>query len=559
MLWSYEDEEMNVTGNSSDIKYDAEVMSDFTDALCHDMNSYRERARALERGYVKYHNNETFVGEMADVSKNFIYEVQGDMLHNRNLELKKEFLNMCLSIENMFKEEVDPSPKARVSVETLSNIKKDYNVCANVIDTKGYELDCHAKELVDALGKWGISTVPNYRRPMEAFDEFCGHGRFLDKSIKKLENFDQEACALIDRMDVKGFANDLQRNIIHKAGILDSMTVYQPNVAKNSVGLIGLSIGSIFPKTLFMNNKTKNVNIEEVDLKTFLESNGIIANKLETTDGYFILDKSIADIYKEAGVNQYLLDYKDYDDWYITGLVKDDGSVVYSMIKVREPMDEQARAGTSIVFESMSITAFKEIISDSTNGKHPKLDTVAQAQKEMEKISGADKHPLNYDKDLLNYYKDTKSEGSYLVADFIVTKVAHDDAFKDGVYKIPYEYEEFDIHGRLALFGLRGAGIYDPANNTITIKDPDHMTKDEKNAILLITTGDKDVYAYAGENQFHALAYESPEYFTKKHAIKSDAGVGEAEEHLFLKYEELFKNKNGTLYEQQYMYHKGDG
>lgn len=109
------------------------------------------------------------------------------------------------------------------------------------------------------------------------------------------------------------------------------------------------------------------------------------------------------------------------------------------------------------------------------------------------------------------------------------------------------------------MFGLKGAGIYDPANNTITIKDPDHLTKDEKNAILLIATGDKDVYAYAGENQFHALSYESPEYFTKKHAIKSDAGVGEAEEHLFLKYEELFKNKNGILYEQQYMYHKGDG
>lgn len=272
MLWSYEDEEMNVTGNSSDIKYDAEVMSDFTDALCHDMNSYRERARALERGYVKYHNNETFVGEMADVSKNFIYEVQGDMLHNRNLELKKEFLNMCLSIENMFKEEVDPSPKARVSVETLSNIKKDYNVCANVIDTKGYELDCHAKELVDTLGKWGISTVPNYRRPMEAFDEFCGHGRFLDKSIKKLENFDQEACALIDRMDVKGGANDLQRNIIHKAGILDSMTVYQPNMAKNSIKLTAIggsaALSSIsFPPELFAANSIKLVSPRDTTKK----------------------------------------------------------------------------------------------------------------------------------------------------------------------------------------------------------------------------------------------------------------------------------------------------
>ena len=240
MLWSYEDEEMNVTGNSSDIKYDAEVMSDFTDALCHDMDTYRERSRLLERGYVKYHNNDTFVGEMADKSKEFIYDVQGDM-HERNLELKKEFLNMCLSIENKFKEEIDPSPKARISVETLSKIKSDFNVCYNSVDTKGYELECHAKELVNVLGKWGVSTVPYYRRSMYAFDEFCGHGKSLDKSIKKLENFDQEACALMNRLDIEGAASDLQRNITHTAGVLDSMTVYQPTMTKNSIGLVALS------------------------------------------------------------------------------------------------------------------------------------------------------------------------------------------------------------------------------------------------------------------------------------------------------------------------------
>ena len=240
MLWSYEDENISLTGNSSDIKYDAEVMSSFIDALCHDIDTHRERTRALESGYVKYHDNETFVGEMADVSKRFIYDVQGDM-HDKNIELKKEFLNMCLSIENKFKEEVDPSPKARISVETLSKIKREFNVCYNSVDTKGYELECHAKELVDVLAKWGVSTVPCYRRSMEAFDEFCGHGNSLDKSIKKLENFDQEACALMDHMDIEGAANDLQRNIQHKAGILDSMTVYQPAMEKSSIGLVALS------------------------------------------------------------------------------------------------------------------------------------------------------------------------------------------------------------------------------------------------------------------------------------------------------------------------------
>ena len=52
----YEDEEINVTGNSSDIKYDAEVMDSFTDALASDIDRYKERARALEKEYVRYHN-----------------------------------------------------------------------------------------------------------------------------------------------------------------------------------------------------------------------------------------------------------------------------------------------------------------------------------------------------------------------------------------------------------------------------------------------------------------------------------------------------------------------
>ena len=268
MLWYYEDE--GILGSDSDIKYDAEVMDSFTDALCRDIDSYRERTRDLERGYVKYHNNETFVGEMADRSKEFTYDVQGD-IHEKNLELKKEFLNMCLSIENKFKEEVDSSPKAMVSVEGLTKIKKDFNVYLNALDTKGYELECHEKEAADILGRWGVSSVPTYRRAMEVCDEFCGQGKSLDKDIKKLEDFDREASALIDRIDLEGYADNLQRKIKHTAGVLDSMTVYQPDVAKNSIGLVafgtaGAAMNSpldVFKKLLAAQKKSDPVVITD--------------------------------------------------------------------------------------------------------------------------------------------------------------------------------------------------------------------------------------------------------------------------------------------------------
>ena len=69
-----------------------------------------------------------------------------------------------------------------------------------------------------------------------------------------------------------------------------------------------------------------------IEMKDFLDKYGISSNKLQTEDGYFIIDKSIADICKEAGVETKFFDYEGYDDWYITGLKKDDNNIVYSMI-----------------------------------------------------------------------------------------------------------------------------------------------------------------------------------------------------------------------------------
>ena len=246
MLWTYEDGDYNSSVSmeidSDDIKYDAEYMNIFMEQLTDDVKWYVDRARALEKSYVKYHNNETFVGQMAEYSKRFIYEIQGDELHIKNLELKKDFLYACSNIEERFKEQVDPSPKSRISTRVLLKIKRDFGTYYAVIDTKGYEIECHAKRLVDMYGKWGISTVPCYRRSMMTYEEFCGNSAFLDTCIKKLENFDQESCSVLNGKDFIGNAQTLQAKINNTAGVLDSMTVYQPNVAKNSVGLVSLSV-----------------------------------------------------------------------------------------------------------------------------------------------------------------------------------------------------------------------------------------------------------------------------------------------------------------------------
>ena len=295
-----------------------------------------------------------------------------------------------------------------------------------------------------------------------------------------------------------------------------------------------------------------------IEMKDFLDKYGISSNKLQTEDGYFIIDKSIADICKEAGVETKVFDYEGYDDWYITGLKKDDNSVVYSMIKVREPMDEQKCKAIAVVFNSMDLSFFQKLLSDSKSGKEIDPDTADSAKEQINKLIHAEKFYKSHDKVLLDYFKDSKSDGSYLIADFAIDKVAHDDVFKNGgVYKLPFEYREFDEYGgKRTLEHLAHVGIYDKEEHSIKISDPDNLTEDEKTALLLIQTGDKDKYAYAAENQFHARAFSNPLFYPwRDRAIKSDAGVGES---CGLPYEKLFKEGGfwGIDYKEQYKAHK---
>ena len=58
MLWTYEDGDYNSSVSmeidSDDIKYDAEYMNIFMEQLTDDVKWYVDRARALEKSYVKF-------------------------------------------------------------------------------------------------------------------------------------------------------------------------------------------------------------------------------------------------------------------------------------------------------------------------------------------------------------------------------------------------------------------------------------------------------------------------------------------------------------------------
>ena len=80
---------------------------------------------------------------------------------------------------------------------------------------------------------------------------------------------------------------------------------------------------------------------------------------------------------------------------------------------------------------------------------------------------------------------------------------------ENGDYVLPDDvrYDKQVKQCQKKLDELANEGIYDKENNTLHIQDKDNLTDDEKSAIMIMLTGNPDLYSYAAENQFHADAY----------------------------------------------------
>ena len=240
----YEDERYF---SASDVnRFDAEKFDRFIDCLAHDMDRYTADAKILENGYGKYYHNTTYVGKAAGASKEFIDRKQFDKFHVESKEVQKELFYKCTDVRDMFREQVDSSPKARIDSETLGLIKRDYRDYYDELEHEGYDIECMAREIENYYGKYGRKvTQPNYRRSMEVYDELCCHGGFMDKCIRKFENFNEDARQHMKRSMIKEHSYDLQKDIKATASSLEGMTVFKTEVERQAVWLNTLSASKV--------------------------------------------------------------------------------------------------------------------------------------------------------------------------------------------------------------------------------------------------------------------------------------------------------------------------
>lgn len=272
-----------------------------------------------------------------------------------------------------------------------------------------------------------------------------------------------------------------------------------------------------------------------------------------TDDGFFMCTQSLEDIFLKTGLDKVDVincnndKVQDFDDWYLSSIIDGNGNATYTFIKVRE-LGDDTEPGTSVPFIAMDIENFVKVLasSDLNNGYLSDKDKEVLSNITDDIIYGKGEVSTS----LLEYFKNPASNGSYLIADILIEKTIESNVFdENGNYILQHKYNDNVSQARVRLDELEKTGVYNKDMNSIHINDLNNLSKDEKDAIIVTTTGNPNVYSYAAENQYHADMYGSNWGMFDEMAIKSDAGVVESKNARW--YEHNFKNEDGKYYMEQ--------
>ena len=149
------------------------------------------------------------------------------------------------------------------------------------------------------------------------------------------------------------------------------------------------------------------------DICRFLERHGIKHNKLKSQyGGYFIIDRSIADLFREVGVDSKKINYEKYEDWYITGRCNFNEPIQYSMIKITPPTDTQGKNNSTATLTPLDIDLVEYTIVSTMEGETMHQACISNLNKNLERITSGDNIPEFQVNDLVYYSDDQISNDS---------------------------------------------------------------------------------------------------------------------------------------------------
>ena len=139
-----------------------------------------------------------------------------------------------------------------------------------------------------------------------------------------------------------------------------------------------------------------------------------------TDDGFFLCKKSLEKVITGIGIkeneilNNGSVTAASYDDCYIAGIVNENGEVTYTLIKLREPNDEQGAKGSAVSFVELNIKALSGSLEKVKNGKANYADKnilyTVLFQVTNGKNNPSSKELADANKQLLQYFRDSSSD-----------------------------------------------------------------------------------------------------------------------------------------------------
>ena len=167
---------------------------------------------------------------------------------------------------------------------------------------------------------------------------------------------------------------------------------------------------------------------------------------LKTSDGFWLIYKSLSDILSEKGIVEFpdsegrqLKCSKFYDDWFLYA-VPNEADYTYSLLKFREqehdtedgsPADGDT-PGVTISFISFACEVLLACMANPSEENRRKLDC------EINRVVA--RRGQRHHKALKSYFMSARSEGAYLVA---ATYIKHIASFsQNGYLNVPEHYKE---------------------------------------------------------------------------------------------------------------------
>ena len=107
------------------LRFDAEEVSRLLASLQSAISEYKSSADVLDTSFDQFVTNEQYKGFSADAAKLYMKEVEMGMLQDI-LELHQLLFDMHTHMQDSFARGVDASPKARIDINVIEDIRGDF-------------------------------------------------------------------------------------------------------------------------------------------------------------------------------------------------------------------------------------------------------------------------------------------------------------------------------------------------------------------------------------------------------------------------------------------------